>query len=1213
MTHFVPFEEAADALECLPAGSLAAFDEAQYWGPEIVSHWLAASERGVDVIVATPSPAQLAKLAGHGVTPTELSMQCDLCLGSAETSIRLPARESTLALCSRCHESVVASVRKEVVSRLRRQGPHPGEKSLYQPVELAECNGWSVIRDDCERRADIVAAAAREVIPDDHSRSRPTYLDVGCNTGYLCHLMRRRGFQAIGVDLVEGDIAVAQILDTFIRRDHTVWVQADAYDYLSTTRDDKVDVASAFSVFQWVMMQKSPERGIECIELLFEKTRSVCVLEMGDWREAHYRDRLGIEIDTAWTESIMRERGDFSEVRVFEAAEHKIKRDLVVGLRRPRAALHPSHGETRGQILVRASRDEGERELSAPSDVPTEPRPGREVRLLGQTDDAFDFVEPAEALAEWRQGMPAASVETLNESEARGVRTTEVRFLTGTHEGRPVYMHGYLCRPQRQDALPPTLLIPGGGGKFAPELPTWQAQQTGACVLSVDWIGVGGSTDIGLFPPAAHVFRFASHDIRTSYQYYNVRALLQALDVLVAQPGVDGSKLSVMGSSWGGFYSLLLGGLDSRIANIHATFGCGFLELGCHQIWESHLQTMDADDVELWRKWFDPGRRAHLIESDVFFVEATNDRYFGLPAAMRTYHRIRSRKRLLLVRNQDHSAQPYHRLGIEVARAQSQGAFPAVLPQVAAAWEPGTATVEVSVEAPSAIADVRVQYSAGEYAPWSARLWRSVRAHRSGDRWLADLPVVDPERELWFYGHVDCVDGTASSSPVLDARPVDLGVTRATSTFVPGYDFGAESWWDLPVGDVGNPRLSLVREDGASALSVSFAEGDHLRGVAYCLEGDLIDREGFDALDALVQVPRPEDVAGLKLGVFTDYGTLDEQAYAVDVAQLGSDFSRPTRVRLRFAELTPVPHRKYPLVDPPAKPLRRERLCAIGFVRSSVDFKGEGMLADVKLVRIQPATPRNVNPEGDGTSAESPYTLTVETSMSPQQLRAELARWQPWRHEIEFSNGVRTSEFAQGKMFAARPLEKWHDFASRIPESALRGGRVLDVGSNIGHYAIFLRRAFDLTVTGLETNPRNLEVARFLVDTAGLDRIDFVDADASFWRDGSDFDLILHLGTLDHLRHPLLALENAAAMLRDDGYFALELQTLVADDDLACRFVGDTDRETTCCWFLGRGALFRMLEESGFDRVEVLRDWRKPELIGDDMARLVVLARKRRD
>jgi 2-polyprenyl-3-methyl-5-hydroxy-6-metoxy-1,4-benzoquinol methylase len=240
-----------------------------------------------------------------------------------------------------------------------------------------------------------------------------------------------------------------------------------------------------------------------------------------------------------------------------------------------------------------------------------------------------------------------------------------------------------------------------------------------------------------------------------------------------------------------------------------------------------------------------------------------------------------------------------------------------------------------------------------------------------------------------------------------------------------------------------------------------------------------------------------------------------------------------------------------------------------------------------------------------------PYDLYVPTTLPPDELRERLRGWEPWRYEVIFSNGVRTTEFATAPFFVDNPVTKWHVFKDHIPEQALRGGSALDVGSNIGHYSIFLRSRFDMTVTGLENSPRNLEVANFLLELTDLDRIEYIDADASAWREQSGFDLILHLGTLDHLRHPLLALEHAAAMLKADGYLALETQTLVNEDDpFACRYVGDSDPSTSLCWLLGQGALLRMLEEVGFDRVEVVLDWRRPDLIGEDMSRFSLVARK---
>lgn len=335
LTHFVSLPEAVEVLSTLGADAVAGFDEAQYFGESIVRHWLDAASRGVDVIVATPSAGQLAELERSGVAPTALQLRCEICQhASAARSFRLPERDATLALCDRCTGSFLASVREELLDRLRRQGPHPGDKSLYQPVELPEFKGWRAIRQDSERRADILAEIAAEASAGrDPSGPMPTYLDVGCNTGYLCHLMRRRGFLSTGVEVVEDDVIVARLLECYFRRDATTFICADAYDYLRQTADERVDVTSAFSVFQWVMIQKSPQHGVDCIRWLFEKTGSVCALELGDSSEAHYRDRIGIDIGTDWTREMMETHGGLDEIRVFVAQEHSLKRDLVVGIK----------------------------------------------------------------------------------------------------------------------------------------------------------------------------------------------------------------------------------------------------------------------------------------------------------------------------------------------------------------------------------------------------------------------------------------------------------------------------------------------------------------------------------------------------------------------------------------------------------------------------------------------------------------------------------------------------------------------------------------------------------------------------------------------------------------------------------------------------------------------------------------------------------------
>ncbi len=336
--HFVSTVEAAEILARLPAGALAAFDEAQFFDPAIVKHWSEASQRGVEVLVSTPSPLQLRFLKGLGVTETTFRIQCQKCdKAEASTFVVLPETNGTLSLCGRCHEEMVEIARRDLLERLERQPPHPGEKAIYQPIDgLPECASWKIVRPDSKTRADLMSGVIREMkLPEVCAPSAATYLDIGCNTGYFCNRIRHLGFYAEGVDVVKGDIEVARILDAFFHRDRNHYVAQDAYTYLEETQDRLFDVTSAFAVFQWLMIQTTVERGITCLQRLFAKTRRLCFLEMGYSAEPQYKEALKVNIDRAWVRRVMEEEGGFSEVRMFDAQEHGLMfgRDFFVGIK----------------------------------------------------------------------------------------------------------------------------------------------------------------------------------------------------------------------------------------------------------------------------------------------------------------------------------------------------------------------------------------------------------------------------------------------------------------------------------------------------------------------------------------------------------------------------------------------------------------------------------------------------------------------------------------------------------------------------------------------------------------------------------------------------------------------------------------------------------------------------------------------------------------
>lgn len=331
LDRFETLENTIRLLETAEDRWLLAFDEAQYFGPDIVDAWCEASDRGVNILIATPSHDQLKLLSKRGHKPTELPLTCQECGGGEASAFFCHLDENkTVSVCGSCHRSMKREAEEKAVCLLRKQAPYPGEAIIYQPVELPACSGWKVIREDSERRFQIVKNACdRFGLPDRES----SYLDIGCNTGFFCYRMSRMGFRSIGMDVTENDIRLARLLGTYSRQDYARYIVSDAYTYLKETQEVKFDVISAFSVFQWIMIQNSDQHGLHCMSWMFRKSRYVCVLEMGESTEDHYIERTGMEYDSRWIHTFMETSGEFDHVEFHDRDRYGIKRDLFIGLK----------------------------------------------------------------------------------------------------------------------------------------------------------------------------------------------------------------------------------------------------------------------------------------------------------------------------------------------------------------------------------------------------------------------------------------------------------------------------------------------------------------------------------------------------------------------------------------------------------------------------------------------------------------------------------------------------------------------------------------------------------------------------------------------------------------------------------------------------------------------------------------------------------------
>jgi tRNA (mo5U34)-methyltransferase len=126
----------------------------------------------------------------------------------------------------------------------------------------------------------------------------------------------------------------------------------------------------------------------------------------------------------------------------------------------------------------------------------------------------------------------------------------------------------------------------------------------------------------------------------------------------------------------------------------------------------------------------------------------------------------------------------------------------------------------------------------------------------------------------------------------------------------------------------------------------------------------------------------------------------------------------------------------------------------------------------------------------------------------------------PWFHNLRL-NGVQT---APDHFLGDYPRTKFEGFARYIPDD-LTGKTVLDIGCNAGFYALEMKRRGAERVLGIDEDDRYLEQAQLASAVTGCDvefrKLSVYDVGAI----GERFDVVLLLGVLYHLRHPMLALD----------------------------------------------------------------------------------------
>lgn len=148
------------------------------------------------------------------------------------------------------------------------------------------------------------------------------------------------------------------------------------------------------------------------------------------------------------------------------------------------------------------------------------------------------------------------------------------------------------------------------------------------------------------------------------------------------------------------------------------------------------------------------------------------------------------------------------------------------------------------------------------------------------------------------------------------------------------------------------------------------------------------------------------------------------------------------------------------------------------------------------------------------TQAERPPV--EERSHLEQRIRA----LGDWFHNLNLA-GVQT---APQHFLGDYPSVKFRSFEHAIPAD-LRGRTVLDIGCNAGFYSLEMKRRGADRVVGVDFDERYLAQAQLAAKVRGLE-IEFRKLSVyDVAQLGEQFDVVIFMGVLYHLRHPLLALD----------------------------------------------------------------------------------------
>jgi dienelactone hydrolase len=462
---------------------------------------------------------------------------------------------------------------------------------------------------------------------------------------------------------------------------------------------------------------------------------------------------------------------------------------------------------------------------------------------LFQADGSNPPATVQELFADFDASKESLDIQNVREWDKDGIVFRYVTFHIASFKGQPARMAAFYAFPKAGKKMPGLLHIHGGGQRAFLHEVEFYARRGYAC-LSVNWGGremegaqagdpntVWGAVDptqtnvpgyYNLKPGDKYLDPFESP--RNNNWYLLTLGCRRGLTFLEQQPEVDANNLGVYGHSMGGTLTVYVAGSDSRVkVACPSVGGSGFRT----RPWPLLPQvTIDSPngDLNLFDATLGLESYAASIHSPILWLGATNDFHGIMDDTYRTGDRIPHK-------NVRYSFTPHmnHRFTPEFAVTRplwfdqylkKSFTFPETpKAKLILATDDHVPEFKVTTDAWESVAEVHIYYSLDPDP--RARFWRGADSSRSGNAWIAKLPIVAVEQPLFAFANVEyrlpesesepyarkteryCLSSLLCLATSDDLKKAGVKATDAATPVIDDFKNGWRDWYRL---EVGNPH-----------------------------------------------------------------------------------------------------------------------------------------------------------------------------------------------------------------------------------------------------------------------------------------------------------------------------------------------------------------------------------------------------------------------